>query len=370
MHVQRVPTITHRSKMKCLLMTVATWTIVVVMVVLSGRIVVDGAYIYPGNHIVVQEGLGFLVKLNTDRHYGNVKYCTFLFHGQPYFLHPSNENDGVAYRSVHGELIERFTATECGVKVTNVSRESAGMWQLGATSQSQVDASAAFRLEVVARVPTETGAEAAENVYGRPGAAVTLNCAEGIADDNRHRFCEFDATDGSDSRQRGANDPCSLVTAFPQSESIRRYMCTTFSRGAMGAITRRWILHGQSETSHDSLETDNNIVLRCQAAAAAAGRERDGGTVASIAHCYIRNVKTGAVWQIEDGLQDYRYSTFRTSLEKGRCQFEIPKPIRPEERGLWKMYLGFGGDTDDKSDNGLEYEQCLFTVNDGKAFRI
>ena len=135
----------------------------------------SGTHIYPSARLVVQEGQGFLVKLAIDSGFGRVKYCTLLLNSQPYPLHPGNENH-VSYVSEWGERVERFTTDECGAKVSNVSLQSSGAWQLGATSRTGVDASAEFQLDVIPAVPSDPEAL---TVSGRPGDSVVINCTAG-----------------------------------------------------------------------------------------------------------------------------------------------------------------------------------------------
>lgn len=57
--------------------------------------------------------------------------------------------------------------------------------------------------------------------------------------------------------------------------------------------------------------------------------------------CIVKHISSGRLFNIQSGLQsaDKRYSTFKTVLASGRCQFEIVKPIQLEDIGLWKMYM-------------------------------
>lgn len=289
----------------------------------SGTSHVRAAQIYPSDRIVVQEGQGFLVKLNTEAGFGKVKYCTFLFNGEPYFLHPSNEN-AMDYVSVNGETVQRFTASECGVKVSNVSLNSAGIWQLGATSSAGHDASAELHLKVTPAV--SDGLETM--VYGRPGTPVAINCSiEGddvAAVDSNHRFCEMWQSEKESERDVKWGS-CEWKTIHPELGQRTEINCRTFATGSMEAVTRKWIVIGHfSGTTSDYLNSDASVVLRCKSKGPLKG-------------CFVQHQQTGRVLKIGNALKGTRYSSYRTNMARGLCQFEIPKPFRVDELGVWVM---------------------------------
>lgn len=327
-----------------------------------------GAQIYPSGRIVVQSGQGFLVKLTTDRGFGQVKYCTFLFNGEPYFLHPGNENE-MQYVSVHGETVQRFTENECGVKVSNVSLYSAGNWQLGATSITGKDASAEFTLKVLPsdEEPTE------RIIYGRPGTQVVVNCSRGdtepdLLDDDEgyspnRRFCEMWSTTDEDlvnprrmeseSKAIMEEKPCQWNSTFPELMGRTEVYCRTFDRGAMEMVMRKWRLVGEYlKTTTDYLNGDKSMVLRCR-------------SKSPLSSCYIQHRPTGRMYQVANALNGHRYSSFRSNLRLGHCQFEIPKPFLADDLGIWLMTMFKGGRGEE---DGVE--ECLFTVSDGQVFQV
>lgn len=303
----------------------------------------NAAHIYPGSRIVVQEGQGFQVKLATDPGFGPVKYCTFLFNSQPYFLHPTNENE-VAYVSIHGETVQRFTMSDCGAQVSNVSLNSAGTWHLGATSSTGVDASAEFSLEIA---PLTRSDIESTTISGRPGTVVEIKCAPQDTDD--HRFCEMWVEGEGEAVKR---EECTWTTMFPELLQRREVRCLTFAKGSMEAVTKKWTVVGEySDTTSDYLNGDSSVVLRCKRKSS------------PLLGCYIRNRQTGHIHRIANGLKGHRYSSFRSNLARGLCQFEIPKPIRVDELGQWLLRMYYG-------DSGGSVDECLFTVTDGNVFQV
>lgn len=331
---------------------------------------VRAGQIYPGNSVVVQEGQGFLVKLNTEPGFGQVKYCTFLFNGEPYFLHPVNENE-VNYVSTNGEIVQRFTVSECGAKVFNVSLRSAGVWQLGATSATGIDSHADFRLQVR---PAESAV--GRTVYGRPGESVVIDCGADKDDDNGdvnrdningnvvvandYQFCEMWTGD----KQIGSpRKTCKWTTSYPDLMGRTQVQCRTFAKGSMAPTTKTWTILGRyAETTSDYLNSDSSIVLRCKSKSPLKG-------------CYITNSQLGTTYQIANGLMGDRYSSFRTNVARGLCQFEIPKPLLAGELGFWRMEVIVGTAAAGRALKGEEEEEqrideCLFTVTDANVFQV
>lgn len=315
------------------------------------------AHIYPSGRLVVEEGQGFLVKLATEPGFGQVKYCTFLFNSQPYFLHPGNENE-VAYVSEHGETVERFTAAECGVKVSSVTLASAGIWQLGATSQTGVDASADFQLQVLPKVHSDIEST---TLGGRPGTRLVINCsagssegaAEGEGGGDEHEYC----TMWEDGMEYQASAGCKWETIYPDLMMRKEIRCCTFPRGSMESVIKKWTVVGEySDTSADYLNGEASVVLRCKSKAA------------PLTACYMRNGQNGEVFRVGNGLKATRYSSYRSNLSRGFCQFEIPKPMRAEERGQWVMKVLYKGP--EEKEEGLQFDECLFTVTDGQIFQV
>lgn len=305
--------------------------------------------IHPSGRLVVQEGQGFLVKLVTNPGFGSVKYCTFLYNSQPYFLHPGNENE-VAYVSDQGETVQRFTVSECGAKVSNVSLQSSGTWQLGATSSLGVDASADVQLQVI---PAENSDIESRTVSGRPGDTVVVDCSPGMHEkgvDGDHRFCEM-WEEGH--RDRGTSGDCKWTTVYPQLKERKEIRCRTFAKGSMEAVLKRWTVVGEYKgTTWDYLNGDESVVLRC--------KRRES----PLTGCYIRNQQTNHLYRIANGLKGTRYSSFRSNLAKGLCQFEIPKPTRVDELGTWTMRLFYLSGQEELVD------ECVFTVADGNVFQV
>lgn len=293
----------------------------------------------------------------TEPGFGHVKHCTFLFNSQPYFLHPGNENE-VAYVSTNGETVQRFTMSECGVRVANVSMHSAGQWQLGATSSTGVDASADFQLKIVPAVTTDEGSTT--TVAGRPNDTVTIKCVPEDEDHGQHKYCEmWEIQEGhrGGEEQQLKREVCEWKTRFPRlTERRREIRCRTFSRGSMEAVVRKWTVVGQYEdTASDYLQGDSAIVLRC--------KNRSG---VRLSGCYIRNQQTGTVHRISNGLMGVRYSSFRSNLDRGLCQFEIPKPFRADEVGHWLMQMVIDGQDVEQG----RVDECMFTVSEDIVYQV
>lgn len=60
-----------------------------------------------------------------------------------------------------------------------------------------------------------------------------------------------------------------------------------------------------------------------------------------ITHCMAKHLKSGRVFNIQDGLQHQVYSAFKTNLRKGVCQFEMPASAVENEAnvGQWLVTL-------------------------------
>lgn len=297
------------------------------------------------------QGQGFLVKLATAPGFGKVKYCTFQFHSQPFYLHPGNENE-VAYVADTGETVQRFTSGECGVKVSNVSADSAGNWQLGASSHTGVDATAEFNLEVIPKGRAEGDAD--RTLRGRPSDPVEVNCStDNYGDDE---FCEMweglDA-DGAYGKREG----CKYSTWYPALHSSQEIRCRTFQRGSMVPVVKKWTLIGEYPgVSFDYLNGDSGLVLRCRT------------ETTPVKSCYIRNLQTGQVYQIANALMGTRYSSYRSNLFNGQCQFEIPKPFELQEVGQWAMQMHYEKKIGEEDQQGVD--ECQFTVVDGNVFQV
>lgn len=326
-----------------------SWSLLLICIQFPSRLI-QATQIYPSSRLVVQEGQGFLVKLATDSGFGPVKYCTFLFNSQPYFLHPGNENE-VAYVTELGETVQRFTVSECGVKVSNVSLKSSGIWQLGATSGAGVDASADFQLQVIPAV--QSGIESSTTVSGRPGTSVVINCSpESVDEVGDHQHCEMWEEDSNNGRE-GLISSCKWTTSHPQLMERKQILCRTFARGSMEAVIKRWTVVGEYlDTTSDYLNGDSSVVLRC--------KRKD----TAVTGCYMRNQQTGEMYRITNGLNGRRYSSFRSHLARGLCQFEIPKPIRGDELGSWSMRVFYRSGQDER------FDECLFSVTDGNVFQV
>lgn len=329
-----------------LLMLLFGWPLIAAVAATPNSI---ASHIYPTDRLVVQEGQGFLVKLVTPPGFGTVKFCTFLYaNGQQFPLHPTSENEMI-YVAMNGERVERFTVQECGVKVSNVSAASSGRWKLGATSGRNsaggvTDASGEFQLQVIPAVKSDSEAAV---VHGRPGEWVTINCTVN-GDNDPGDYCEmWDRLKENEKRET-----CQWRIKVPADLTQRMDInCRTFTEGSMVPIERLWTVQGEyAGTTTDYLNSDSSVVLRCKS------------SQNSLTGCVIRNRQTEQVYRITNGLKGTRYSSFRTHLGKGLCQFEIPKPVKVHEVGKWSLRMFYGGEN--------KYEECLFTVTDGTVFKV
>lgn len=56
-----------------------------------------------------------------------------------------------------------------------------------------------------------------------------------------------------------------------------------------------------------------------------------------IGHCAAEHLRSQRVFNIRDGLQHERYSSFKTNFAKRMCQFEIPKTNYEDDVGKWEL---------------------------------
>lgn len=80
----------------------------------------------------------------------------------------------------------------------------------------------------------------------------------------------------------------------------------------------------------------------------------------TLSECYLEHVSTGREYLIYNGLQDMRYSSYKTNIGSNVCQFEIPKDILEDELGVWKITLV--ADKLNGEDNEKSFQSCKFRL--------
>lgn len=205
------------------------------------------------------------------------------------------------------DALQRTSPPDCGVKMFNVSPSSNNTnWTLTATSKSGETVTSDFHLQVI---PADRWEKDPIVLKGILGSSLNLRC------NDKGQFCEM-WEEGSKS------EGCLLKTHFPKRvQTQKQIRCRTFLKGSADPVIRTWTLIGQYPfTTPEYLNLESSLVLRCKS------------RTLGISACFIRQLNMDEMYQVADGLNGMKYSSYRTQYSEGVCDFEIPKTLI---RGGW-----------------------------------
>lgn len=178
----------------------------------------EGTNLFPLSSISITERNGFITYLNTSEEFGELKNCTVLVREVLFDLYQLEETNHI-YKTERFEILQRFSKTQCGIRVQNVSLESAGDWTITATDKDGRNETSALHLTVLKSVdfPNIT------NISVVPGQSQRVDCPAVSASTTRR--CRMIDIFGY------SVESCTRVISWRQSE--RHFTCRSLTWGEM-----------------------------------------------------------------------------------------------------------------------------------------
>lgn len=210
-----------------------------------------------------------------------------------YFFNPGSNK---SYVTPNGEVLHPFefnNPIECGVRVLNTSSVSHGQWKLTGIDQNGNLNSDYFQVYI--------RSESDDDANSCPSSNPVGYCSKIELSTGRSKTCGETLTEN--------------------------HICEYLLKGQMEKNSIMVELN--SETPQKYRKDSERTILECS-------KEPEWETMKS---CYIEHIPSGEVYNIEEGLQDVRYSAYKTDFQAGICQFEIPGSIEEHEAGVWKMHI-------------------------------
>lgn len=257
----------------------------------------QAADIYPST-VHVQEGEGFLLWVFGSR---TIENCVIVFgdinHG------PNDEVKQYPFGTI--ESLFRNNSEECGFRIKGTTRLSEGTWFVD------------YYLDEVANRNSAVVKVLPKAILSCPKDD---KCEQVNTKTNERKSCDGDVPE-------------------------KDWECHYLVDGAMPGKVNTGIIPIVEETSgdaHDEQEVivvpefesvqemgSNSIVLNCTSDKAPQSK------------CQVKHKSSSRLFDMQALLQssDKKYSSFKTILNAGKCQFEIVKPIRLEDMGLWEMQM-------------------------------
>lgn len=235
--------------------------------------------------LTVASGEGFLIRLDLKGNLG-LQNCQLTRNNKLYLLVPGQSQ---SHELVTGELVLPFdynNTYECGVRVRHAQAASAGVWKLTSIDEN--------------------------------GTEMNGSCSVTVAPTNRtcptqSKNCEMIDLITLQTDSCGSN----FTADHPN------YECRFWGTGQM---SQKQITNlSDSPIAPDSYRVTNlgNTILECE--------------MSSIAECFVEHVASRTKYSVQEGLQDTRYSAYKSNFLKGLCQFEIPGEVDENEVGIWVM---------------------------------
>lgn len=125
----------------------------------------------PASSLQIVEKNGFITYMNTSEEFGKLQNCTVLVNEVLFDLYQL-EKDNHIYITGRYEKLQRFSRTECGIRVQNVSMESGGSWIISATDTLGKIEQSVFTLTVTKLEVLPT----IKNVSLAPGQSQFVSC--------------------------------------------------------------------------------------------------------------------------------------------------------------------------------------------------
>lgn len=180
--------------------------------------ITQGTNLFPLSSISITERNGFITYLNTSKEFGELKNCTVLVSEVLFDLYQLEETNH-SYLTERFEKLQRFSRTQCGIRVQNVSLESAGDWTITATDKEGRNETSSLRLTVLPSVdfPNVT------NISVVPGQSQRVDCP--AVSHSTTRRCRMIDIFGY------SVESCTRVISWRQSE--RHFTCRSSTWGEM-----------------------------------------------------------------------------------------------------------------------------------------
>lgn len=251
--------------------------------------------------VVVREGGGFLMVMGNDPKEPKRDCCRVNRNDVPY-----NLANVASKTTANGELLEIVRMqNDCMVRVLQTNMDSQGIWKL--TNQGGT-------------------------------------C-------RRYNITILPATENFDCPTT-PSDACLLIDSVTKEErpcgadvsEWKQYKCQFKVPGSLAykevayPKPARYIRDPTGWVEVKESETYGNYLLECQT-----------NDEVHIKHCTAEHLSSQRLYNIGDGLQHKKYSSFKTEFEDGVCQFEIPKSgedVDEEDIGKWRMNVTDVGDKD------------------------
>lgn len=182
------------------------------------KILTEGTNLFPLSSLSIKERNGFITYLNTSEEFGELKNCTVLVSEVLFDLYQL-EKDTHIYVTERFEKLQRFSKTECGIRVHNISVESAGDWTITATDIEGKIETNVLSLTVI----KSTDFPNSTNVSVIPGETTRVECPAATATSTRR--CRMIDIFGY------SVESCLRVISWRQSE--RHFTCRSLAWGQM-----------------------------------------------------------------------------------------------------------------------------------------
>ncbi|XP_055846414.1 uncharacterized protein LOC129912263 [Episyrphus balteatus] len=267
------------------------------------------AKIRPKSDLSIIDGQGFITYLEVEESFGEISKCWFKFQDENQIEIDLTSNDVI--ETVRGEKVQKFSKTECGIRVENINNASIGTWNLQAMnfSESYTNDSVRIRILTAPKMILDT-------ILEKPLGLNTVSCTK----QDYTRACRLIETSTKKSW-----DQCEL---FKKINNENNFECRTLSWGSMDESVEKISVRIAPITQYSEAsieERDDHIVLRCLMKSV------------SVQSCRAEMPDRTTQLYIADGLYNGKYSSYDTLLSQSKCALEIPKPLEQSENGLWKI---------------------------------
>lgn len=240
--------------------------------------------------VTVASGEGFLIRLALA---GDVplQNCQLTRNNKLYLLSPGlNQSHDLST----GESVYPFdynNTYECGIRALNAQKASEGTWKLTSIDENGTEVSGISTVTVLKEedwCPEQT-----------------QNCK---------------ITDLITKDEFSCNK---------QNLTGTIYQCQYFAKGQMSLKTI--VEKKNAPQPHDPYQVTRlgSTILEC----------RNQTTPNSLKGCVVQHVPSKRNFSVTEGLQDIRYSAYKSDFAKGICQFEIPEEIKDDDVGIWTMTI-------------------------------
>lgn len=282
-----------------------------VLFVLCWATVAHSAIIFPGN-VHVEEGEGFMVWLTSEK---DIEKCEIDFNTSKW-----NTSEPISTEFGTIERIVSSDPKECGFRIKGATLQSEGLWKIvyyidGVSNRNSVEVRVATKTPVN-KCPERNSDHLCTMIHSKTKEETTCKDFDYAAVNASEWTCKYFTT-GSMVGKVDLGKGRMPIQEEEDAESSDRLLELEYT--------------GAPEFTETVDVGEIGVLLNCS-------NEEHRHMIDS---CEAKHVSSGRRFNLEPGLQsrDRKYSSYKTSLLTGRCQFELAKPISLEDIGIWEISM-------------------------------